>query len=70
MSAEPNIVPISPEVAEKLEAARLVAAFDAICDAGGLLAGMRMAAILMERLRDRLRLEIAAQAGAKLGASE
>ncbi len=67
MSAEPNIVPISPEVAEKLEQARLVAAFDAICDAGGLLAGARMASILMERLVERTRKE---WAPVRPGASE
>ncbi len=70
MSAEANIVPTSPEVAEKLEQARLAATFDALDAAGGASACLRIIAALTERLRDRIRMEIAAQAGAKLGASE
>ena len=68
--ASERVVPISPEVAEKLEQARLAAAFDALYAAGGAGACLRIIAALTERLRDRIRMEIAAQAGAKLGASE
>ena len=68
--ASERVVPISPEGAEKLEQARLAAAFDALYAAGGASACLRIIAALTERLWDRLRLEIAAQAGAKLGASE
>ena len=68
--ASERVVPISPEGAEKLEQARLAAAFDALYAAGGASACLRIIAALTERLRDRIRMDLAAQAGAKLGASE
>lgn len=68
--ANEGVVPISPEVAEQLEQARLTSAFDALYEAGGASACLRIIAALTERLRDRIRMDLAAQAGAKLGASE
>jgi len=49
------IVPISPEVAERFEQARLTSAFDALYEAGGLAACLRIITILTERLAQRLR---------------
>lgn len=53
------IIPISPEVAEQLEQARLTSAFDALYEAGGLEACLRIITILTERLAQRLREEAA-----------
>lgn len=62
------VVPISPEVAEQLEQARLTSAFDALYEAGGAKACLRVISILAERLAQRLRIEAAKIAGAAMGA--
>jgi hypothetical protein len=57
--ASERVVPISPEVAEQLEQARLTSAFDALYEAGGAGACLRIITILTERLAQRLRAEAA-----------
>lgn len=54
-----RVVPISPEVAEQLEQARLASAFDALYEAGGAASCLRIITILTERLAQRLRAEAA-----------
>jgi len=54
-----RVVPISPEVAEQLEQARLASAFDALYEAGGAASCLRIITILTERLAQRLRDEAA-----------
>lgn len=63
--ASERVVPISPEVAEQLEQARLTSAFDALYEAGGAKACLRVISILAERLALRLRIEAAKIACAK-----
>ena len=53
--ANEGVVPISPEVAEQLEQARLASAFDALYEAGGAASCLRIITILTERLAQRLR---------------
>ncbi|MFD1189730.1 hypothetical protein [Phenylobacterium conjunctum] len=58
-----NIVPISPEASRRLAEARVAGAFEALYEAGGVLACAHMVTVLLERLEARIRADVARDTG-------